>query len=320
VAPRDQLLELLRIRRPLLLVGSGSSRRVGYPVWPELLDLLQTELTPGFVAEGDGAAEIAESIRSTSRERTGSDHAYLALLQQTFGPRKPQHDDFHRSLIQLGCRGLLTANYDFVLESAVMAERAGTDAGFLCNHVPLAADHMFQVLLFLRAIADGPSTSSILHIHGCYDAPATIVLSESDYRKAYGSRDSTHLELDSGHRKVLWSLFVNHPIFFIGFSMDDPVLLHLLDIARDDLESGPYLGHYALLPQRATDDIELATERLRRSGVSALYYSVSEAPSGGEDHSGLTVFMDDLLRELGVDAPANPFLQITDRMAAADGS
>ena len=46
-AAQRQLVETLRQpKQALLLVGAGSSRFVGYPSWPELLDQLRQEVVP----------------------------------------------------------------------------------------------------------------------------------------------------------------------------------------------------------------------------------------------------------------------------------
>jgi SIR2-like domain len=321
LADRGELVELLRSNRVLLMVGAGSSTRVGYPLWHELLEDMCAEIASTVDLTDLDPLEGAEAIRTAAARRHGSDDAYLGYLERKFAGRSPAHDGFHRSLVRLGCRGIVTANYDPVLESAVTAEFAAANPGFMCRALQVTTGRIFPVLEYLRGIADEANYSSVLHIHGYYDSPVDIVLTASDYQRAYGVQDSSHLDLDTHHRKVLWSLFVNHPIFFVGFSMEDPVLLHLLAVVRDDFSTGPYLGHFALLPRRGTDDVDVVIGQLERNGVTPLFYPVVDLPGGGGDnHSALEGFVDDLLADLGRAEPSDGLLNLSDRLVDSDGT
>ena len=61
----QQLVSLLKDKRAVLMVGAGSSKFVGYPLWDELLDELRNEFAPSLQKpNGDyNRAEFADSIK-----------------------------------------------------------------------------------------------------------------------------------------------------------------------------------------------------------------------------------------------------------------
>jgi hypothetical protein len=296
------------------MVGAGSSRRVGYPLWPELIQELRDELAPEVELNHGSVLEQASAVRAASWQIHGNDNAYHTYLERRFSPARPSHDGFHQALIRLGCRGVVTANYDPVLESAAVAELAPSEPGFMCRPIQLHSGRIYGVLEFLRGIASDRNLTQVLHMHGYFDSPEHIILTEEDYRASYGLQEASHDALDTHHRKVVWSLLVNHPVFFVGFSMDDPVLLHLLSIVQSDFSSGHYLDHFALLPLNPTDDEQLVARRMAANGVSALFYPVGPDGRGQEDHSALPAFINELLVELGRDESATPgLLAMSDR-------
>src|SRR5262245_17986997 len=88
-----QLHKALRFQKPLALVGSGLSRRVGYPTWEGLLSELHNralETKNRYVRRfGDGLCMIedltfrADLYRAALREKP-----YQQFLADTFSPRR----------------------------------------------------------------------------------------------------------------------------------------------------------------------------------------------------------------------------------------
>src|SRR2546428_4517907 len=81
---QDRLLSLLRSRQAILLVGAGSSKLAGYPLWPELIEIMRHRLTPQL-SKPDGAdlPSFADAIRNQ-------------LISEDRLP--PSHKSFHGQL------------------------------------------------------------------------------------------------------------------------------------------------------------------------------------------------------------------------------
>jgi hypothetical protein len=118
-----------------------------------------------------------------------------------------------------------------------------------------------------------------------------------DYSRRYGpyfetSPDGTQtvqVNLNTMHRKVMWALFVTYPVLFVGFSLRDPALRHILEVIDQDFERGRDLDHYAVMG--AVDEIQKAGEReeLLRYGITPIFYPVTRSLTPGvpDDHRAL---------------------------------
>ena len=103
-AAQVQLVETLRQpRQALLLVGAGSSRVVGYPSWPELLDQLRQEAVPEApFPENLGLLEKASFIRDRIRaydDREAQERKFRRHFEATFRPKiSTNFADFQKTL------------------------------------------------------------------------------------------------------------------------------------------------------------------------------------------------------------------------------
>ena len=335
---RRQLTEVLQQpRQALLLVGSGSSQFVGYPSWPDLLNQLREEVIPeepfpsglDFLAKASFVqAHLRQYHDSEDRHRQYRQH-----LEATFRPR-PQHnyDDFHRTLAQMPFCGVATTNYDSVLELAIGSVRAENALDVQCHPIDLCIDRPHRVFEFLRGLSAGDALSSVLHIHGYWEHPEDIVLTSADYTRRYGLRNAhtTHdagvaaeptRDLDTLHRKVVWSLLTMRPVVFVGFSLDDPAFLMMLDLVKKDfdlpLRPPP---HFALLPsqvgvhqnQQQQDDAVY----LSRIGVLPVFYQVTIDGNGRETHDALPTLIEELGAELRTPGRQSSLADISRRLLA----
>ena len=123
---KRELIKLVASGEATLMVGAGSSARVGYVTWKGLLEELEdlaNRCGPGLDQRqrGDDLA-YAEDIKSHI-QKTADIGKYYDLLDQLFKPKSPAYDEFHSLLIDLPFRGILTTNYDTVLEEALLAKK-----------------------------------------------------------------------------------------------------------------------------------------------------------------------------------------------------
>ena len=274
-----QLTELLRKpQAALLLVGSGSSRFVGYPSWSDLISRLRNRLIPDipFPQELKSLSSgklLAASEFIINKIEKHSSHAkklneYHYELETIFRPKsgKSNYEQFHQTLVRLPFCGVVTTNYDTVLESAIGSIRKEDEIDPRCHSIDLCIDRdpridrSYRVFEFLRGLSAHHSDSSVhhfhsvLHLHGYWEHPERIILTKGDYERHYGflkasSPEKPNKILDTLHRKVVWSLLVMRPVVFVGFSLKDPAFELMLSIVKEDFnmpDNQPL--HFALLP------------------------------------------------------------------------
>ena len=279
-----QLIELIRSGEAILIVGAGSSRRVGYPDWPQLLrdlgDLAgrcDGSFKPNEKRIDCEPLEYAQDIKSHIKQMVGDLREYHALLERLFEPRtfSPDQFQFHKTLVALPFKGILTTNYDVVLEEAIKVTRqlSAYENSFTINRNTAGQVHRFFLAM------NDPDELPVAHLHGIYDDPTKIILSSEDYKEAYGrsvvvketsrlinyleslivspflrfSFFNSHIENQvqrstewTFHRKLLWSILATRRVVFIGFGMKDPYFKKMLETVAKDLWRGNKPVHFAI--------------------------------------------------------------------------
>ena len=277
---KGELIKLVASKEAVLIVGAGSSRRVGYPDWRGLIEELKglaSELGDDFKpTEGKGEDDLlayAEDIKSyICKHNIHKDkknlYIYYGLLDDLFSPADPPYTDFHRMLVSLPFRGILTTNYDTVLEAALGAVEQSTAYD---NSLIISEDTAGQVDKFLSGISDRSIPRRIAHLHGRYDQPKNIILSSEDYQRAYEPSDS-ELTL---HQQLLWSVLATRRFVFIGFSMTDPYFNKMLETVSKDLWRSNKSTHYAIMGISSERTEYLKAKELKRDyGIDTVFYEV----------------------------------------------
>lgn len=289
---KRELIELVASGEAVLMVGSGSSARVGYVTWDGLLEELEdlaNRCGTGLdqTRKGDKLA-YAEDIKSHIQNKTGDLRRYYALLRNLFSPKDPPFENFHRKLVLLPFRGILTTNYDTVLEAALgdIEPRFAYD-----NWLVIDENSAGQVNEFLMAMNnDKRMTRRIAHLHGRFNLPSSIILSIEDYRRTYGSRISTnHVQKDSEwtlYKKLLWAVLATRRVVFIGFSMTDPYFNKMLETVSADLWRWDKSIHFAIMSissknaensNKNAENLKTRADGLRREyGVDTIFYEDSD--------------------------------------------
>jgi hypothetical protein len=284
----ERVRQLIREQKMLLLVGAGVSMRVGYPSF----DGYARELVQHFDVKVDhlpqeDASAIAGFVKTTLDE-AGRVADFYAHLERTFGParRREYYDQVHQVLVRAGFRGIVTTNYDSLLEDAA------SDDGPRCEDLDLCARRSFAVFDFLRATSGGRSRAFVLHLHGWFRSPQHLILTSDDYAKRYGpyfqhtdEGVQVRVDLDTMHRKVMWALFVSYPVLFVGFSLRDPALRHFLDLINNDFERGRDLDHFAVMGAADEAQEQHTAAELGQYGVTPIFYPVTRDPGLGADAS-----------------------------------
>ena len=307
---KRELKELVASRDAVLMVGAGSSVRVGYVNWPELLKQLEElacRCCGGFPANHNKRANdplgYAADIK-TYMEKIGFLTRYYAKLCELFESKTRQYNEFHKALISLPFRGILTTNYDPVLDAALSASETEfpTDSPLVVGTSPPRLIHDFLI----RMVDDRRIPRRVAHLHGKYDLPESIVLGSEDYSKAYGIELR---ENESGrppqsswtlHRKLLWAILATRRVLFLGFSMDDPYFNKMLEFVSSDLWGWDKVTHFTIssISLENAEDSKAKASRLRsKYGVGTVFYELVE-----NSHAGLDHIVSELVKECAVEA------------------
>jgi len=331
-AARADLVARLSVpRQTVLLVGAGSSLSLGYPSWPGLIDELRRQVIPDdeFPPDVIELPDRADFIRTKLAEY--ADHVdrlrqYRASLTNLFRPGngRPGPGAFHRTLVRLPFCGIVTTNYDAVIETAVSHSAFEDGHDINCHPVDLcAADKVPLVFEFLRGLSAGGGITQVLHLHGLWDNASNLVLSARDYASRYGIQPPRGVgplaepspALDTLHRKVLWALLTMRSVVFIGFSLDDPAFRFILTLIKDDFELAPSPApHVAILGAVDAGQQDRDAARLRPLGVLPVFYEVIRRDDGSANHDALPTLIQELGTALGVGRAPDRLPDIAQRM------
>ena len=343
---KTAMVKLFVSQEPVLIIGSGCSVRLKYPTWPGLLANLTglahriasdrgKEFRPVEPDPPQDLLRYADEIKRFINVCDGRLDRYYGFLSGEFGERPV--DDFHRLLVKIPSRGILTTNYDPSLDLALMQTDRSTMTAD--RSLVLEDDSTRSVSDFLASLnRDSGVPRRIAHLHGRFDRPKSIILTASDYGDKYHSRFSVAQretirdvlrngavgaqavsveglieQLESGippwslHRKLLWSILATRRVVFIGFSLNDPYLGQMLELVTNDLWRWQEDHHFAImaLPDTGAAATKSDAERFQsKYSVGVVFYENREA----QRHEGLNTLIEEIAIACGV--PAEPMLDV----------
>lgn len=281
----QELIKTLREDRPLALVGAGSSARLGYPGWSQLLDLLAAEirrLHPKADAELKDLAGDPDALWRAEEYRRLLGDGFGPFMRSTFDRRAPAYDGFHQDLIRLPVAHVLTTNYDPVLEEAHVA----------VSQQPARVvewKNQADVREFIERAAHPGFERRYVYLHGRYNAPEALILTENDYKTHYAPHG------DAWQR--LFALLATRRLISFGFSLSDWDFMAVFREVQARLGAGGP-RHFALLASDGQPDPATVRRRLRgKFGVDPVFYRYTK------DHAGLWRLAEQLRTEL---TPAKP--------------
>lgn len=262
-----KLARAVRGRKCILFVGSGLSSAAGYPTWGEMVLRLVAEgrEIPGAKVEGlDELEEKKDWFTLADFARTTlTPYDFGEVLTEMFG-ETAQPSRAHELIARTDYRGIITTNYDRLLEITMARLRNSLPRTFTTKGIDAMAVALFS------------SAPFIYKMHGDIDEPSSIVLTASDYDR---------MILFSPHsRSFLHGAMLNYTLLFVGYSLSDPdfqlVLRELSLMFQNRVPK-----HYALVPNGG----DFAKEHLlRRLNVQSIGYD----PADG--HREAVDFLEDL--------------------------
>ena len=318
-ARRRALAALIKSQQAILFVGAGTSFfRLKHPLWQELLETLEAvavtcgkEFKRNAVRRREQPIDYAEDIKTHiiahARERE-----YYNKIVQAYRPRGVGYDEFHKSLLRLPFRAILTTNYDVVLECAaaqLAAEqfREGNTSGIVPDYSLVFEDQSgSDISRYLISMTQMGQPRLIAHLHGKYDRAQSIVLTRSDYNRCYGAPNELsgprgeYNGIWTLQRKLLWSLLATRSVVFVGFSMTDTYLNDMLDIVSNDLWLWDEARHFAIMGVQAGGEEQARIKQRQmkgRYGIDLIFYNVVAGSDGAPSHDALATLVSGLEAE-----------------------
>lgn len=273
----EHLYALLESGEGIALVGAGASAGL-WPLWNEfLLKFIDFSLNNDKIKKDEAnyfRKEIPNTPLETAqqiRNKTG-EPLYFEFLYDTFKDIEcPQtggtFTPTHKALMQLPIRNYLTLNYDAGLTNARTA-----------LYPNATTSYYFWDQEQIDRILDRSNKRQVLHCHGRYDLPKSIILTLDDYRRAYNNR---------GFVRLLDAVFAFEKLLIVGFGMSDPYIKQLFNNISADYLKSP-LKHIAFV---GLDDKNLAVTHLLRERVEMVYGARILFYPARDHHKALTEWL-----------------------------
>jgi len=232
---------------PFLFVGSGFTHRyLGTDDWEGLVGHFAKQAKPDteFALEWY-RNEVAASGASPEHDlpeitgRVASDYARRFLSDKSFADLRNRHAEMIRdrvSPLKIGVAdllGQLEANFtkpEYPEEISALGHARKNVAGIITTNFDRFLEHLFpehlpyigqNQLLFNQSYGVGETYK----IHGCVSDPKSLVLTDADY--------ATYQNRNAYLSAKLLTIFLEHPIIFLGYSLNDPnIRMIFSDIAN----------------------------------------------------------------------------------------
>lgn len=215
---------------PFLFVGTGVSRRyLDLPDWTSLLRHFAAvaggDYSYYYASANGDPATIASLVAADLHERWWRDPAFANSRLLYADKLKTNESALKAEVARMAAQSVEHISTDPLhQEELALLRRVVIDGMITTNYDPLP-EHLlpdFKVyvgqdnLLF----ADVQGVGEIYKIHGSHEEPDSIVLTRADYENF--SDRNPYLAAK------LLTIFVEHPIIFIGYSLSDPNITTIL--------------------------------------------------------------------------------------------
>lgn len=272
----SQLVEAIRFDSTVAFAGAGVSARLGYPNWSRLINDLAEEaekINQGKLTDRFGAELTVADVKAMNDPLISADifksnlgNRYGELLREIFAPRHGAIADIV-NISRIPFQHILTSNYDISVEMAhdeilKKYESFSLEDGDAVN--------------FIASIGDYRSSRCIVHVHGRYDDPGSIVLTNSEYGRIYEG---------SGVCRKLWeTLPIARRCVFFGFSFSDEDIAEKFSLRAFYHDERFFLGtrHFAVveLENQIAEGARRSFFR-QRYGIEPIFFDREDATYRG---------------------------------------
>jgi SIR2-like domain len=267
------------------VVGAGLSRGAGLPDWAgalkSVLDWAESQGHP--ICDRECIADLIKDktsdllmIAAELAEQLGPTR-YRQALNAVFRPRGARPTEAHENLVSVPFAGVITTNYDKLIETAYAA--TGSSPPLVCTHAQAPE---------LSAIMAGEG-AFILKAHGDIDQIETVILGRKNYQE---------LLTNEAYNRCMSLLCSQYTWLFLGFSLTDPDFRLTLDSCRAAF-GGHTVNHYAIMPGSEAGPIH--RRRFEKDyGITILTYKPST-----QLHPEVALFIKDIRALMDGSAPSS---------------
>jgi hypothetical protein len=212
-----ELRRLVNSGRCFAVIGAGPSRELGLPSWKELAETVREQVKSSGTGFDEAAyATYMESERypevfSLAESDLGGLENLLALVRRQLVPKRPR-GELYRFLARWPFACYLTTNFDDLLKAHL--DDTGVAFTTLGN-----SDREFRKIR-------SDSTGIIVKLHGSLDVPDGVVLTSNQYAAFRSGPEREY------YRRKLGSVFGDHDVLIVGYSLTDPDIEFVLEEAR----------------------------------------------------------------------------------------
>ena len=255
-----EIIKAARENRLVVFAGAGVS--VGSPTnFPGFSDLIEEIYYDkyGTNIKKDKEDRFPADIYAGDLERKGVDiHNRVA---NKLSSRDAKPNDLHKSILRLYSNKkirIVTTNFDVMFEEAF-----GEDERVCIYNAP--------------ALPDGSDFSGIVHIHGNVNDPKHIIITDSDFGKAYIT--------DGYVVRFLTKVFRSYTVLFVGYSYNDILMNYFTKaIPKEEKENS------FIITNDADNDWKMI-------GIEPVRYEKDD-PNHKQLHIGFEMFSDYCCRSL----------------------
>jgi hypothetical protein len=299
---RKRLLDYLKSQKAMAFVGAGASMEL-YKGWGDLLIFLSEEAKKrGFADDDDiefwNMQQTArpQQVARMIRHKFGDDAVFFAVLKDYFQEKPSEHTGrlythIHQLIASLPFKGVVTTNYDPGLWNAFLDHRPKA-----CSLLPATWQDKDVVNSWnSRDIFHDSNRCPILHIHGSWLHPDTIILDNDKYREVYGK---------DYFRTMFKSLWSQERLVLIGCGFNDTWLDRNLDEILGAVGETTDVRHVAFVG--ISEEHEKHMPRYRHLmqnmyRIEVLFYrmkTIFENGSRRSDHSDLLSVLNEICVEI----------------------
>lgn len=234
---------------PFLFIGSGFSRRyLGTPDWMGLLSHFCNEIDPNnqlLLSQYTSMAKTKIYNENLDAESVNIVNSIIAdFIEQDYNkvwytdPRFEQSRIKYQESVLNGCTPFRLALADFFMSAMndkphllpdelekFSALSHNSIAGIITTNYDTLLESLFDFTTYIGQekllFSSVQGISEIYKIHGCATDPNSIIINSTDYNKLRAR--SKYLAAK------LLTIFVEHPIVFIGYSLSDEDIKEILD-------------------------------------------------------------------------------------------
>lgn len=197
------LEELMSVYNLVPFLGSGLSKPLGFPSWPELVVQFQEGCSETalhgiqyFLNKKDYLECFNIIISDEENQNIKNVEQLKQKISRSFMSKKLDDDNNYKDVINLNLPLIITTNYD--------------------DNIDIAGRDRYSSILFkdIEDIRSVENDNVIIHLHGYAKniAKSSMVVTKEDYEELYEDEKSM---------RKLQSLLGNKAILFIGYSLDD---------------------------------------------------------------------------------------------------